>query len=77
MDDGNIPAYTNNDKEMTESLVKSAYEYIADGNSFPMYTKYPADHYEKVGNLMQQYLAGEIEREGLASGIEEYWKGQE
>lgn len=77
VDDGNIPAYTNNDKEMTESLVKSAYEYIADGNSFPMYTKYPADHYEKVGNLMQQYLAGEIDREGLASGIEEYWKGQE
>ncbi len=77
VDDGNIPAYTNNDKEMTESLVKSAYGYIADGNSFPMYTKYPADHYEKVGNLMQQYLAGEIDREGLASGIEEYWKGQE
>lgn len=77
VDDGNIPAYTNNDKEMTESLVKSAYEYIADGNSLPMYTKYPVDHYEKVGNLMQQYLAGEIDREGLASGIEEYWKGQE
>ena len=77
IDDGNIPAYTNNDKEMTESLVQSAYEYVSDGETFPMYTKYPADHYEKVGNLMQQYLSGDIDRTGLASGIEEYWKGQE
>ena len=42
-----------------------------------MYTKYPADHYEKVGNLMQKYLIGEIDRAGLASEIEAYWKGQE
>lgn len=77
IDDGNIPAYTNNDKEITESLVQSAFEYASAGETFPMYTKYPADHYEKVGNLMQQYLAGEIDRAGLAAGIEEYWNGQE
>lgn len=77
IDDGNIPAYSNNEKEITESLVGSAYEYVSDGAVFSMYTKYPADHYEKVGNLMQQYLSGEIDRAGLASGIEEYWKGQE
>lgn len=77
IDDGNIPAYTNNGKESTESLVRSAYAYMSDGATFPMYTKYPADHYEKVGNLMQQYLSGAIDRAGLASGIENYWKGQE
>lgn len=77
IDDGNIPAYTNNKKEITESLVQSAYTYLADGKVFPMYTKYPADHYEKVGNLMQKYLIGEIDRAGLASEIEAYWKGQE
>lgn len=77
VDDGNIPAYTNNDKEITESLVQSAYEYTAAGETFPMYTKYPADHYVKVGNLMQQYLAGNIDRAALASGIEEYWSKQE
>lgn len=77
IDDGNIPAYSNNEKEITESLVQSAYEYVSDGATFSMYTKYPADHYEKVGNLMQQYLSGDIDRAGLASGIEEYWKGQE
>lgn len=76
-DDGNIPAYTNNDKEITESLVQSAYEYTSSGETFPMYTKYPADHYVKVGNLMQQYLAGNIDRAALAAGIEEYWSKQE
>lgn len=77
IDDGNIPAYTNNDKEISESLVQSAYEYVSDGEVFQMYTKYPADHAEKVGNLMQQYLAGETDRTELAAGIEEYWKSQE
>lgn len=77
IDDGNIPAYTNNNKEITESLVQSAYEYTAAGETFPMYTKYPSDHYVKVGNLMQQYLAGNIDRGALASGIEEYWGSQE
>ncbi len=77
VDDGNIPAYTNNEKEITESLVRSAYEYTAAGETFSMYTKYPADHYVKVGNLMQQYLAGNIDRAALASGIEEYWSKQE
>jgi raffinose/stachyose/melibiose transport system substrate-binding protein len=76
IDDGNIPAYTNNDKEITESLVKSAYDYVSKGETFAMYTNYPSDHYEKVGNLMQQYLDGKIDRAGLASGIEEYWSSQ-
>ncbi|MCQ2508998.1 MAG: ABC transporter substrate-binding protein [Lachnospiraceae bacterium] len=77
VDDGNIPAYTNNDKEISESLVQSAFEYVSEGATFPMYTKYPGDHYDKVGNLMQQYLTGDLDRAGLAAGIEEYWKGQE
>lgn len=76
IDDGNIPAYNNNDKEITESLVKSAYGYVSAEKTFPMYTKYPADHYEKVGNLMQQYLTGNLDRAALAAGIEAYWKGQ-
>lgn len=77
IDDGNIPAYTNNSKDIKESLVQSAYTYISEGNTFAMYTSYPSDHYEKVGNLMQKYLAGELDRTGLASEIEAYWKGQE
>ena len=76
IDDGNIPAYTNNDKEISESLVLSAFDYASEGATFPMYTKYPSDHYEAVGNLMQQYLAGEIDRAGLAEKIEAYWNGQ-
>lgn len=74
IDDGNIPAYTNNDKEITESLVQSAYDYISKDESFPMYTNFAGDHYEKVGNAMQQYLDKEIDRATLAAQIEEYWK---
>ncbi|MDL2302332.1 ABC transporter substrate-binding protein [Lachnospiraceae bacterium OttesenSCG-928-D06] len=77
IDDGNIPAYTNNEKEITESLVKSAYDYISSGETFAMYTDYPSDHYEKVGNIMQQYLDGKLDRSGLASEIETYWSNQE
>ncbi|MEG2094716.1 MAG: extracellular solute-binding protein, partial [Lachnospiraceae bacterium] len=76
IEDGNIPAYTNNDKKMEESLVKSAYDYVTKGETFAMYTKFPSDHYEKVGNLMQQYLEGKIDRAGLTSGIEKYWSSQ-
>lgn len=74
IDDGNIPAYTNNQKEITESLVQSAYEYISKDESFPMFTDFAGDHYEKVGNAMQQYLDKEIDRATLAAQIEEYWK---
>lgn len=74
IDDGNIPAYTNNNKEITESLVQSAYDYISKDESFPMYTNFAGDHYEKVGNAMQQYLDKEIDRATLAAQIEEYWK---
>ena len=74
IDDGNIPAYTNNDKEITESLVQSAYDYISKDESFPMYSNFAGDHYEKVGNAMQQYLDKEIDRATLAAQIEEYWK---
>ena len=70
IDDGNIPAYTNNDKEITESLVQSAYDYISKDESFPMYTNFAGDHYEKVGNAMQQYLDKEIDRATLAAQIE-------
>lgn len=73
IDDGNIPVYSNNNKEITESLIQSAYDYTTAGETFSMYTKYPADHSEKIGNMMQLYLNGELDRAGLASSVEEYW----
>lgn len=76
IDDGNIPAYTNNDKEITESLVRSAFNYVNSGSTFPMYTKYPSDHASVVGSIMQQYLDGKIDRPELANQVEAYWKGQ-
>lgn len=76
VDCGNIPAYTNNESEITESVSKSVVEYTAADKTFPMYISFPSDHYANVGAPMQKYLAGEIDRNGLAEEISAYWAQQ-
>lgn len=73
---GNIPAYTDNEAEITESISKSAVEYTEAEKTFPMYVMFPSDHYKFVGGAMQKYLAGESDRETLAKEISEYWETQ-
>lgn len=74
---GNIPAYSNNEAEITESVSTSVLSYTAEENTFPMYVMFPSDHYKYVGGAMQKYLAGEIDRAGLAQEISDYWVTQE
>lgn len=76
VDCGNIPAYTNNEAEITECISKSVVDYTAVGATFPMYISFPSDHYACVGAPMQKYLAGEIDRAGLAEEISAYWAQQ-
>ncbi|HIQ95719.1 MAG TPA: carbohydrate ABC transporter substrate-binding protein [Candidatus Limivivens merdigallinarum] len=77
IDCGNIPAYTNNEATIEESVSQSAVEYTNSGETFPMYVMYPSDHATQVGASMQKYLAGEIDRSGLAQEISDYWASQE
>lgn len=77
VDCGNIPSYTNNDAEITESISQSVVSFANAGETFPMYISYPSDHATNVGAAMQKYLAGETDREGLAAEISAYWNGQE
>lgn len=74
---GNVPAYSNNEAVITESISQSVVDYTAEGNNFPMYVMYPSDHYTNVGASMQRYLSGEIDRETMASEIEAYWATQQ
>ena len=76
IDCGNIPAYSNNTAEITESVSQSAVSYTAEGKNFPMYVKTPSDHATNVGSAMQKYLAGESDRAALAEEISVYWATQ-
>jgi hypothetical protein len=39
------------------------------------YNFFPDDHITKAGAVMQKYLGDEIDREGLAKELTDYWKG--
>lgn len=73
---GNIPAYSNNEAEITETVSDSAVAYTDAEATFPMYVMFPSDHYKFVGSAMQKYLAGQSDRETLAKEVEDYWATQ-
>ena len=68
-----VPAYTNNTLEVSDPLGKSVKKYADEGALIANYNYLPDDHYSVVGASMQKYLAGEIDRAGLADEITTYW----
>lgn len=68
-----VPAFTNITAEATNPLAKSVQQYSAAGKLFPGYINYPSDHWQKVGAIMQQYLAGKIDRAEFAKEVQAYW----
>lgn len=72
-----VPAFSNNTLEVTDPLGKSVKAYADAGNLIGNYNYLPDDHYSVVGASMQKYLAGEIDRAGLADEITSYWAGAE
>ena len=72
-----VPAFSNNTLEVTDPLGKSVKAYADAGNLIGNYNYLPDDHYSVVGASMQKYLAGEIDRAGLADEIASYWAGAE
>lgn len=77
IDCGDIPAYSNNTKEIKESLAASIFSYSSQGLNFPMYQKYPSDHFDVLGQPFQKYLDKQIDRGEFIKQIEEYWQKQE
>ncbi len=69
-----VPAFSNITLEPTDPLGRALREYMADG--FMVSSIVPADHWNKLGAAMQQYLAGQLDRNGLAEKIESYWTSQ-
>jgi raffinose/stachyose/melibiose transport system substrate-binding protein len=68
-----VPAYDNIDASALDPLSKSVKEFADAGALIDNYNYDPDDHYSVVGAVMQKYLAGEIDRAGLAKGVEDYW----
>lgn len=58
------------------SMTSSIAEYAAAGKTINLgcFSYITGDAWTETGNLMLQYLAGAIDREGLATGIDNYWK---
>lgn len=69
-----VPAFSNNENEVADPLGQSVKKYADEGAMIDNYNYLPDDHYSLCGAIFQKYLAGQIDREELASEIEDYWK---
>jgi raffinose/stachyose/melibiose transport system substrate-binding protein len=68
-----VPPFSNNTLEVTDPLGKSVKKYADADALIGNYNYLPDDHYSVVGASMQKYLAGEIDRAGLADEVTKYW----
>lgn len=68
-----VPAYSNIDASALDPLSQSVKKYADAGALISNYDYMPDDHYSKLGATMQKYLAGQIDRAGLADEIASYW----
>ncbi len=69
-----VPAFSNITLPVTDPLGTSVKKYADEGKLIPNYNYCPDDHYSKVGAYMQEYLADQTDRAGLATEVETYWK---
>ena len=70
-----VSPYTSNTLDVSDPLSVSVKAYADAGNLINNYNFFPDDHITKAGAIMQKYLGGQIDRQGLADELTEYWKG--
>lgn len=68
-----VPAYTNNTLEVSDPLGASVKAYADSDNLIANYNYFPDDHLSLMGASFQKYLAGQSDRAGFISEIENYW----
>lgn len=68
-----VSPFSNNEVECTNDLGAYVKQYVNDGKLVPNYDYDPDDHYSKLGAVMQEYLNGDLDRQGLADAVEEFW----
>lgn len=72
-----ISAFSNNATVADAALSASVASFIKEGKSVYWYQAMPSDHNTEVGSLLQKYIAGATDRDGLAKDVEAYWNGHE
>ena len=68
-----VPAYSNITLPVSDPLGASVKSYADAGALIDNYNYLPDDHYSICGASFQKYLAGQIDRAGLAEEINAYW----
>lgn len=68
-----VPAYRNISAESLDPLSVSVKKYADEGALIDNYNYFPDDHLSICGANMQEYLAGQIDRAGLADKLSQYW----
>ena len=68
-----VPAFANISLEVADPLGASVKAYTDADALTGNYNYLPDDHYAKTGASFQKYLAGQIDRAGLADEITAYW----
>jgi raffinose/stachyose/melibiose transport system substrate-binding protein len=68
-----VPAFDNVEATKLDPLSASVKEFADAGALIPNYNYDPDDHISKVGQIMQKYLGGKIDRKELAKDIGDYW----
>lgn len=68
-----VPAFSNIDASALDPLSLSVKSYADSGSLIGNYNYNPDDMMTICGGIMQKYLAGEIDRAGLAGELEAYW----
>ncbi len=69
-----VPPFSNIEATGLDPLGVSVKKYADASMLIEGYNYLPDDHYALMGAQMQKYLAGELDRAGLAKEVENYWK---
>lgn len=69
-----IPAYKNITATPSDNLSKMVVKYMNEGKTLSWINMYyPGDGVTSLGAVMQKYVAGKVDRKGLAKELQTYW----
>lgn len=69
-----VPAFSSNELPVSDPLGASVKAFADNGQLLGSYNYAPDDHYAKLGASFQKYLADQIDRDGFAAEVCDYWK---
>jgi raffinose/stachyose/melibiose transport system substrate-binding protein len=73
---GGVPAYTNVKLPVSNPLGRSVAAALADDATYAPYMGLPSDHGNVLGDVLVKYMAGKLDRAGVAKAVTGYWQSQ-